>query len=176
VKKIAPVKVPKAVPKSISLQVTVKSYSPEAIVLCRISAASLREIASGTVNDLVVEKVLFCVGLMLVPGGKTGVAAPTGPVTSMEAAFDVESQPPEVLAVMICVSTPVDGVKVRVPRVPGAALAAPPRSAAPPAVTVITRTPDTSRVRSLLCTNFTVGTLRLEGERATSSSRSMDCD
>jgi hypothetical protein len=177
VKEIAPVKVPKFVRRAWSWQITVKSYSPGTIVVCRISAASLREIVVGMMNGSVSEKVLFSVEVITVPGGKTGVVAPTGPVTSMSAESPW-SQPREVVAVMICVSRPVGGVKVRVPRVPGAgaALAAPSRSAAPPAVTVITRTPDTSRVRSLLCTNFTVGTLRLEGERAASSSRSMDCD
>ena len=128
-KKTAPVKVPNFVRKSWSWQTTVKSYSPGTIVVCRISAASLRETPSGTVNGALVEKVLFWVVVMTVPGGKTGVAAPTGPVTSRSAALDCESQPAEVLAVMICVSDPVVGVKVRVPRVPGAgaALAAPRR-------------------------------------------------
>jgi hypothetical protein len=151
VKKIAPVKVPKAVPKSMSRQVRVKSYSPGWIVVCRVSAACLRETSSGTVNGLVVEKLFCCVVVMLVPGGKVGVVAPIGPVTSMEAALDDGSQPAEVVALTMVMSRPVDGVMVRVPKVPGAglALAAPPRSNDPPAATATTTGAATNRVRNL---------------------------
>ncbi|MGH3780786.1 MAG: hypothetical protein ACRDRO_09225 [Pseudonocardiaceae bacterium] len=75
-------KVPNSVKKSLSWQTTVKSYSPGWIVVCRISAASLRETPSGMVNELVVENVLLSVESITVRGGKVGVAAPTGPVTS----------------------------------------------------------------------------------------------
>ncbi len=152
-KKIAPVKVPKASPKSRSRQVTVKSYSPGWIVLLRVSAACLRETPSGLSNGPVVEKVLFCVVVMVVPGGKVGVVAPTGPVTSIEEELPLFGavQPPEVRAVMICVSLPLVGAKVRVPRVPagGAALATPPRSSEPPPATATTRGAATNRLKNL---------------------------
>ena len=156
-------KVPNLVRKSWSWQTTVKSYSPAWIVVCRISAASLRETPKEIVNELVVEKVLFSVVVTTVPGGKVGVATPTGPVTSRSAALDSGLHPAEVLAVMICVSRPVVGVKVRVPRLPGAgvALAAPLRSTDPPAVTVTTKTHGTSRVKNPLRTVFTAATLPL---------------
>lgn len=156
-------KVPNLVRKSWSWQTTVKSYSPGWIVVCRMSAASLRETPKGIVNGLVVEKVLLSVVVATVPGGKVRFVEPTGPVTSRSAALDCGLQPAEVVAVMICVSRPVAGVKVRVPRLPaaGVALAAPLRSNAPPAVTVTTKTPGTSRVKNPLRTVFTAGTLRL---------------
>jgi hypothetical protein len=88
---------------------------------------------------------------MTVPGGKTGVVAPTGPVTSMDAALDPESQPREVVARTIVVSKPGFGAMVRVPRVPGegAALATPPRSNDPPVATATARGAATNRVKNL---------------------------
>lgn len=79
------------------------------------------------------EKVLLSVEVITVPAGKVGVAAPIGPVTSILAALDCASQPAEVWAVMMRVSIPDGGSKVRVPRVPGAgvASAAPFRSSDP---------------------------------------------
>ncbi len=171
--------VPNFVRKSWSWQNTVKSYSPGWIVVCKISAASLRETPSEMMNGLVVEKVLFSVVVMTVPSGKVGFVAPTGPVTSMSALLDSGLQPAEVVAVMICVSRPVVGVKVSVPRVPGAgAASAPPlRSNVPPVVTATTRLPETSRVKNLLHTIvFISGTLRLEGEQTRSSHRAEDGD
>jgi hypothetical protein len=110
----------------------------------------LRETSSGTVNGSVREKVLLSVEVIKVPGGKVGFAAPTGPVTCIEAESP-PSQPREVVALTIVVSRPVDGVIVRVPRVPaaGAALATPPRSSDAPPATATARGAATNRVKNL---------------------------
>ena len=96
----------------------------------------------------VLENEVVSVEVMTVPGGKTGVAEPTGPVTSRSAALATASQPAEVLAVMIVVSEPVGGSKVRVPGA-GVALAAPLRSNDPPAATATTMGAATNRVKNL---------------------------
>jgi hypothetical protein len=102
-------------------------------------------------NGPVVENVLLSVESITVPGGKTGLAEPTGPVTSISALLDSGLQPADVRAEMICVSEPVGGVKIRVPSAPdaGAASAAPFRSNAPPAATATTRGTTTNRVKNL---------------------------
>lgn len=110
-----------------------KSYSPGWIVVCSTSAASFRETPMAILNGPVLEKSVLSVEVMTVPAGKVRVWAPIGPVTSILAALDCASQPAEVWAVMIWVSRPDAGSKVRVPRVPGAgvASAAPFRSSDP---------------------------------------------
>jgi hypothetical protein len=133
----------------------------------------------------VVEKPMFEVPTTMVPSGLpwAGSAAKApGPVTTAlkpstasSGGFPGASHFPLVRPSTGVASEPVDGVTVKVPD-GTAALATPPRNAAPPAVTVATRTPDTSRVKNLLRTNFTARTLRLEGEQAMSGARPGDCD
>ena len=121
-----------------------------------MSAESFSDNPSWTLKGAVLEKEVLSVEVRTVPGGKVGVAAPTGPVTSRSALSGsvvgsvVCAQPPEVVAVMTVVSRPLVGLNVRLPSVPGggAALATPLSNSDPPVATATARGAAINRVRN----------------------------